>query len=291
MNQGPRISRFCTCSDLPAHLVGRDLAKSVEEELGSASIDAGSSIASLTPRFCTCSDRPSHLLLEPGAASSSSVGVVGVDAADAGTETEVEHPKTTFAPPPAPQTVQSARSTRVADAVSPSPSLANADNVETAISSVSDLLPGESSLYSELTHGRGGSEVVLTEHRVLLRGSPDAKILHASMRLTDIDAVRIQRGHAKRRSLVWGLIGFGAAIGMWQALDGVGNLRLFIAAAVVLMSLVLLADYFLRPPDLVVSLSSRSGTELAIDFGQSHSEEADRFAAQVISKLEILTPS
>ena len=289
MNQGPRISRFCTCSDLPAHLVGRDLAKSVEEELGSASIDAGSSIASLTPRFCTCSDRPSHLMLEPGAAPSSNVGVVGVDAADAGTEPEVEYPKKTVAPPPASQSVQPVRSTQAAGAVSPS--LANGGDVEPAILSVSDLLPGESSLYSELTHGRGGSEVVLTEHRVLLRGSPDAKILHASMRLTDIDAVRIERGHAKRRSLAWGLIGFGAAIGMWQALDGVGNLRLFIAAAVVLMSLVLLADYFLRPPDLVVSLSSRSGTELAIDFGQSHSEEADRFAAQVISKLEILTPS
>lgn len=155
------------------------------------------------------------------------------------------------------------------------------------ISSVSDLLPGESELFSSKTHGRGGSEVVLTEKRVLLRGAADEKVLHATMRFSEIDSVTIARSRPSRRSLVWGLIGVGASVGMWQAMDGVGNLRLIIAVIVVLMSVVLLADYFLRPPDLLVGLRAGSGTEMSIAFGQSHAEEADRFAAHVISMMEM----
>ena len=211
----------------------------------------------------------------------------GVDVEETGTEAEIESSASTFAPTRTAGIVDRAPPPRVT--ATPARSSADVDDAEVELSSVSELLPGESTIYSVLTHGRGGSEVVLTQRRVLLRGSPDAKILHASIRLADIDAVRIERASPKRRSLIWGLIGFGASVGMWQALDGVGNLRLFIAAAVVLMSLVLFADYFLRPPDLMVSLSARSGSELVIDFGQSHTEEADRFATQVLSKLEELT--
>ena len=155
------------------------------------------------------------------------------------------------------------------------------------VSSVSELLPGESALFTSTTHGRGGSEVVLTERRVLLRGAPDADVLHASMLFSEIDSVTISRSNPSRRSLVWGLVGIAASIGMWQALDGVGNLRLIIGVIVVLMSAVLLADYFLRPPDLVVGLRANSGAEMKIGFGQSHADEADRFAARVISMMEM----
>ena len=155
------------------------------------------------------------------------------------------------------------------------------------MSSVSELLPGETALYTSSTHGRGGSEVVLTEKRVLLRGAPDADMLHASMRFSEIESVTISRSKPKRRSLVWGLVGIATSIGMWQALDGVGNLRLIIGAIVVLMSAVLLADYFLRPPDLEVGLRANTGAEMKIGFGQSHADEADRFAARVLSMMEM----
>lgn len=154
------------------------------------------------------------------------------------------------------------------------------------LDSVSDLLPDETVLFSASTHGKGGSEVVLTERRVLLRGAADAKVLHASLRLKEIDAVTISRSAPSRRSLIWGLIGIGATVGMWQALDGVGNLRLIIAAIVLAMSALLLADYFLRPPDLEVVFRARSGAEMTVAFGQTHVDEADGFAARVISLLE-----
>ena len=287
MNEVPRISRFCTCSDLPTHLADGELKELIGEDLASSSVGAGPAIAARSSKFCTCSDLPATLMVKSGDADHSSFEDSGVDVEEAGTEAEIESSASTFAPTRTAGIVD--RPTSPPNAATAAPSSATVDDAEVELSSVSELLPGESSLYSVLTHGRGGSEVVLTQRRVLLRGSPDAKILHASIRLADIDAVRIERASPNRRSLVWGLIGFGASVGMWQALDGVGNLRLFIAAAVVLMSLVLLADYFLRPPDLVVALSARSGSELVIDFGQSHTEEADRFAARVISKLEVLT--
>ena len=287
MNEVPRISRFCTCSDQPTHLADGEMKELIGEDLASSSVGAGSAIAARSSRFCTCSDLPANLKVKSDTSDPSGVEDSGVDLEEAGTGAEIESSASTFAPTRTAGIVD--RPTSPPVGVTSAPSSANVDDAEVELSSVSELLPGESSLYSVLTHGRGGSEVVLTQRRVLLRGSPDAKILHASIRLADIDAVRIERASPKRRSLIWGLIGFGASVGMWQALDGVGNLRLFIAAAVVLMSLVLLADYFLRPPDLVVSLSARSGSELVIDFGQSHTEEADRFAARVISKLEVLT--
>ena len=178
-------------------------------------------------------------------------------------------------------------SDRLRQAETVSESTIDGPSENSLISSVSDLLPGESELFSSKTHGRGGSEVVLTEKRVLLRGAADEKVLHATMRFSEIDSVTIARSRPSRRSLVWGLIGVGASVGMWQALDGVGNLRLIIAVIVVLMTVVLLADYFLRPPDLLVGLRARSGVEMSIAFGQSHAEEADRFAARVISMMEM----
>ena len=206
-------------------------------------------------RFCTCSETPS----------------VEVERRDTDPEAAIQY--------------EGEGTTTAESSVSPVDS--GADVEAPAISSVSELLPGESVLFTSTTHGRGGSEVVLTERRVLLRGAPDADVLHASMRFSEIHSVTISRSKPSRRSLVWGVIGIAASIGMWQALDGVGNLRLIIGLLVVLMSAVLLADYFLRPPDLVVGLRANSGAEMKIGFGQSHADEADRFAARVISMMEI----
>ena len=151
---------------------------------------------------------------------------------------------------------------------------------------VTGLLPGETSLYTAPTHNDGGSEVVLTDRRVVLRGAPDSKVLFASMQLDEIDSVSISRARLSRRSLTWGLIGIAAAVGMWQALDGVGNIRLVIAAIVVLASAVLVADYALRPPDLEVSIRAKSGKVLTIDFAQNRAQVADQFAARIIAMLE-----
>ena len=159
------------------------------------------------------------------------------------------------------------------------------------LESLADLLPDESTLFAAFTHGDEGSEVLLTDRRVLLRGAPDASVLFSTVRLTDVDSVSISRARPNRRSLIWGLIGLGATVGMWQALDGVGNLRLIIAAIVLLMSALLLADYALRPPDLQVLIRAKSGAVISIEFAQNRAEIADRFSAKVVAALEALRAS
>ena len=265
--------RFCSCSEVPERLDGATVEMVAE---GAPKVEPGVGSAR-SARFCTCSDLPTGLDTEFDRREP-------LDRRGEGTAQKVEDVEVLDA------RVQSdAGSVRVdVGRGESSASRVTADAVaEPVISSVSDLLPGESSLFTATTHGKGGSEVVLTERRVLLRGGEDAPVLHASLRFGEIDSVSIVRAAPSRRSLIWGLIGFAASVGIWQALDGVGNIRLIMAAVVVLMSVVLLADYFLRPPDLEVVLQARSGTEMRIGFAQSHSEEADRLAANVLSMMEM----
>ncbi len=274
MTAARRASAFCTCADLPAHYVGpvssAALSKTPAASSAEASVEEPSDIDARRTerehegRFCTCSDAPTRVVARRETGSEEAAVAVGEARTDAtrGASIVREHAPT-------------------------SKSSSDVTSEEPVMSSVSELLPGETALYTSSTHGRGGSEVILTEKRVLLRGAPDADMLHASMRFSEIDSVTISRSQPKRRSLVWGLVGIAASIGMWQALDGVGNLRLIIAVIVVVMSAVLLADYFLRPPDLLVGLRATSGAEMKIGFGQSHADEADRFAARVLSMMEM----
>lgn len=267
--------RFCSCSSVPSQLKDDSLAcaadlpvsgvdaQTVSDTTESDLNEPGSSGET---RFCTCSNSPARLI------SQSTVEDETGEPKNASGEVD-ERPAVSNV---APKTSQS----------KPATDVESASETEPELSSVSDLFPGETMVDSVSTHGKGGSEVVLTSRRVLLRGAPEAKVLHASMPLSEIGSLTISRARPSKRSLAWGLIGIGAAIGMWQALDGVGNMRLIIGAVVVLMSGLLLADYFLRPPDLQLVFRSHSGAEMTIEFGQSHADEADRFAAQVLAKLE-----
>ena len=282
MKVNSQVPRFCTCSDLPSHLAGRAIAMS--SSFCAVESDRFSARPKATERareFCTCSQVPTSRSVASATENRSVGETVQVTAQpdDEGAESNEESRDVRSS------AVTVGETDRQSEAVSESTK--SGSSKSSLISSVSDLLPGESELFSSKTHGRGGSDVVLTENRVLLRGAADEKVLHATMRFSEIDSVTIARSRPSRRSLAWGLIGVGASVGMWQALDGVGNLRLIIAVIVVLMSVVLLADYFLRPPDLLVGLRARSGAEMNIAFGQSHSEEADRFAARVISMMEM----
>ncbi len=254
MTTGATTSRFCSCSELPQHLDGGSTEVALR--------DSGSD----TALYCSCSTTPSHLSRATAQ------------------EPEVQHAATFPEPKSRAHFEAASRTSLIVDRTAPAVE-SQAEPPE--LDSVSDLLPDESELYSASTHGKGGSEIVLTQRRVLLRGAADAKVLHSSLRLREIDSVAISRAAPNRRSLIWGLIGIGATVGMWQALDGVGNLRLIIAAIVLAMSALLLADYFLRPPDLEVVLRARSGSEMRVAFGQTHAEDADGFAARVIAMTEM----
>ena len=271
--------RFCSCSSVPSQLKDDSLACAADLPVSgvdaqtvsdTTASDLNESGSGGETRFCTCSNSPASLIGRT--ISQSTVENETGEPKNASGEVD-ERPTVSNI---APKTSQS----------KPVTDVESASETEPELSSVSDLFPGETMVDSVSTHGKGGSEVVLTSRRVLLRGAPEAKVLHASMPLSEIGSLTISRARPSKRSLAWGLIGIGAAIGMWQALDGVGNMRLVIGAVVVLMSGLLLADYFLRPPDLQLVFRSHSGAEMTIEFGQSHADEADRFAAQVLAKLE-----
>lgn len=269
MTAPSQAARFCSCSAAPAHIsesvtfsVGRTQGRADTESLESTTT---SDVETAGGRFCTCSDVPTGLRAdsdESGVVSPETQHIENVPSGQSATVFATQ--------------LQTGVEARVSEADIPE------------LNSLTDLLPGETALFSAFTHGQDGSEAVLTDRRVVFKGAPDAAMLFSSIRLIDVDSVSISRSRPRRRSLIWGLIGIAASVGMWQALDGVGNLRLIIATIVLLMSVVLLADYALRPPDLEVLIRAKSGTVLSIDFAQSRAEDADRFAARVTAALEAL---
>ncbi len=157
--------------------------------------------------------------------------------------------------------------------------------IDEAVPSVGDLLPGERRIDAVVALG-DGAEVILTDRRVVSRGSAESRDLFASAYLAEIAAVSIARKRPRGRSLFWGLVGVLATVALWQALDGVGNLRLIVAAVSLLVSAVLLADYFIRPPDLEVVMHVRSGADVRAEFANSQTADADRITARIVGAIE-----
>ena len=136
------------------------------------------------------------------------------------------------------------------------------------------LLPGEERITE--APGAGGALFVLTDRRVLYAGGSEDRIIAESARLTDVAAVRLERRSRDRRSAVWGVIGLLAAIAVWQVTrsESVGA----IAAAVVgVVSIALLADYWLRRPGIMLTFLTPGGPL----GGQV--EDADAGAAQAFA--------
>ena len=136
------------------------------------------------------------------------------------------------------------------------------------------LLPGEERITE--APGAGGALFVLTDRRVLYAGGSEDRIIAESARLTDVAAVRLERRSRDRRSAVWGVIGLLAAIAVWQVTrsESVGA----IAAAVVgVVSIALLADYWLRRPGIMLTFLMPGGPL----GGQV--EDADAGAAQAFA--------
>ncbi len=108
----------------------------------------------------------------------------------------------------------------------------------------SGLLPGER-VVSELDSNDGGS-FRLTHARVVFRGGSESKAIHATAQLKDITSIQISRRPRARRSAAWGVVGLFAAIGVWQVTPN-STVGMFSAIAVAAISLMLMADYWIRP--------------------------------------------
>lgn len=166
-----------------------------------------------------------------------------------------------FAPPPRP--VQPAQSPAVTVPGKPKGLL--------------DLAPSEQ-LVREVDSGDDG-RFVLTSHRLIFQGRSGDGALFASAAVEDITSIEFGRRARDSRSAWWGTIGMIAAIAVWQVTtnESVGA----VAGAVVAgISALLLADYWFRPPGLVLRFGTAGGAVEGPVSGKRMGE-AEELAAEV----------
>jgi hypothetical protein len=118
------------------------------------------------------------------------------------------------------------------------------------------LLPGER-VVSELSSSDDGS-FQLTHARVIYSGGSESNALYASAQLKDITSVQISRRPRARRSAAWGVIGLFAAIGVWQVTPN-STVGITAAAMVAVISLVMMADYWIRPAGVFLEFHTTGG--------------------------------
>ncbi len=129
----------------------------------------------------------------------------------------------------------------------------------------------------EALHGR---RLVLTEERVTVEGDRDGWGGWSVAFLPQIAAIRVSPGRKERSTLIWGIVGVIAAIGVWQVAsnDAVSAIGGIVVGAI---SLALLGEFFFRPPDLRLQIVL--GTEtIDVDIKRSQADEARQFAELIL---------
>jgi hypothetical protein len=136
--------------------------------------------------------------------------------------------------------------------------------MNSSASRISGLLPGERVL-SELESSDGGS-FRLTHARVIFKGGSDSNAVYASAQLKDITSIEISQRPRARRSAAWGVVGLFAAIGVWQVTPSstIGVTSAIIVAAI---SLVLMADYWIRPAGVHLDFHTTGGNKVGGEVG------------------------
>ena len=129
----------------------------------------------------------------------------------------------------------------------------------------------------EALHGR---RLVLTEESVTVEGDKDGWGGWSVAFLPQIAAIRVVSGRKERSTLLWGIVGVFAAIGVWQVAsnDAVSAIGGIVVGAI---SLALLGEFFFRLPDLNMQIVL--GTEtIDVDIKRSQADEARQFADLIL---------
>ena len=154
------------------------------------------------------------------------------------------------------------------------------------------LLPGER-IVSDLGSAYG-RQFQLTHTRVVLFRTGERSehgTVYASARLADISSVIISRLPRARRSAAWGSGGLFSAIGGWQVTPN-SNVGIIAAIAVAIISLLLMADYWVRPSGIHLELRTVGGTVSgevkgnvadALEFAKKVEDCRRRYSVQRIS--------
>jgi hypothetical protein len=149
------------------------------------------------------------------------------------------------------------------------------------------LLPGERVVSELRSKDEGGFR--LTHARVVFNGSSDSNAVYASAHLKDITAIKISRRPRARRSAAWGIVGLFAAIGVWQVTPN-SSVGITSAIAVAVISLILMADYWVRPAGVHLELHTVGGNVIDGEIGRKIAQAAE-FAREVEDTKRRLVPN
>jgi hypothetical protein len=135
-----------------------------------------------------------------------------------------------------------------------------------------------------------GQTFVLLTDRVRLEGGPNSFGAFAIALLPQISGIKVAPRPKDRGSLVWGVIGVLAAIGVWQVATN-GIVSSFGGLIVGAISLVLLGEYFLRPPDLEFEIVLGSNS-LNADIKRARRNDAIAFSERIFeARSQMLEPA
>tara|TARA_Y100000588_G_scaffold146726_1_gene160586 strand:- start:1086 stop:1664 length:579 start_codon:yes stop_codon:yes gene_type:complete len=118
------------------------------------------------------------------------------------------------------------------------------------------LLPGER-VIAELRSDNGG-EFQLTHNRIIYNRESRSSVVYSSIQMQDISSIQIFKRPRARRSAIWGIIGLCSAIVVWQVIPNSMS-GIIASLAVALISLILIADYWLRPEGVHIEFQTMSG--------------------------------
>ena len=147
------------------------------------------------------------------------------------------------------------------------------------------LLPGERVISKLKSDNDGGFE--LTHNRIIYTRDSRSTVVYSSIQIQDISSIQIFRRPRARRSAVWGIIGLFSAIGVWQVTPN-STPGIVAALAVALISLVLIADYWLRPDGVHIEFQTTAG-KVSGEVGNKLSE-AVNFLQEVEDTRRRLVP-
>jgi hypothetical protein len=139
------------------------------------------------------------------------------------------------------------------------------------------LIDGESVVES-LEVG-GSDRFVLTDRRVIYIGGDEEHRNWSFAPISEISSVRVTRVARERSSLIWGVLGLIASIGIWQVAtnDKIGVIGGIVMA---LLGAILLWDYYLRTPPSRL-LFDASGKDIGGPLNRSSEDGARSFGDMV----------
>jgi hypothetical protein len=125
-----------------------------------------------------------------------------------------------------------------------------------ALRGLLDMAEGEE-VVQEVDSGDDG-RFILTSRRLIYHGKTFENSLFSSAAVEDVTSVELSRRPRDMRSAWWGIAGVIAAILVWQVTTN-ETIGAVAGAAVGAIAALLLADFWFRPPGLVLTFSTPGG--------------------------------